>query len=126
MKQLQRLHEEFIDVARRPMVFNRMPIKPVEGDVAIIAVEKWKKVDSPSRLRKTFKFSKQEARNRFVKKLLAYEDETQHNAVITIDEGQVTLDVRTKDIDQITELDKEYARYADVLYKDTVYNPLDE
>jgi len=108
------------------MNFDRLPIKPVEGDVAIIAVEKWKKLESPTRLRKIFKFSKQEARNRFVKKILAYEDETQHNAVITVDEGQVTLDVRTKDIDQITELDKEYARYADVLYKDTVYNPADE
>jgi len=126
VKQLQTLHEEFIGVARRPMNFDRLPVKPIEGDVAIVAVEKWKKVESPTRLRKTFKFSKQEARNRFIKKILAYEDETQHNAMITIDEGQVTLDVRTKDIDQITELDKEYARYADVLYKDTVYNPVDE
>lgn len=123
MKGLSRLHEEFIDNARRPMSFGKLPIKPVEGDVAIIPVEKWEKVKSPTRLRKTFKFFSQNARNNFVKKLLAYEVETQHNATITIDEGQVTLDIRTRDLDQITELDKEYAKFADLLFKDIVYNP---
>jgi len=126
MKQLSRLHEEFIDAARRPMTFGRLPIKPVEGDVAIIAVDRWTKVDSPKRLRKTYKFRSQKLRNSFIRDLLDYEDEIQHNATITIDEGQVTLDVRTKDVDQITEIDKEYAKYADVLFKDIVYNRRDE
>ena len=126
MKQLQNLHEEFIDAARRPMTFGKLPIRPIEGEVAIVAVNRWETVKSPTRLRKAFEFRNQEGRNRFVKKLLAYEDETRHNATITIEEGKVTLDVRTKDIDQVTELDKEYAKYADVLYKDTVYNHVDE
>lgn len=126
MKQLSKLHEEFIDAARRPMTFGRLPIKPVEGDVAIIAVERWTKVDSPRRLRKTFKFRDQKLRNLFVQELFEYEDEVQHNATITVDEGQVTLDVRTKDVDQITEIDKEYAKHADVLFKDIVYNRRDE
>jgi len=123
MKDLSRLHEEFIDHARRPMTFGKLPIKPVEGDVAIIPVEKWEKLKSPTRLRKSFKFFSQDARNRFVKKLFEYESDTQHNATITVDEGQVTLDIRTRDLDQITELDKEYAKFADLLFKDIVYNP---
>ena len=123
---LSRLHEEFIDKARRPMSFGRLPISPLEGDVAIIPVEKWTKVDSPLRLRKTYKFLSSAARNQFVEGLFDYEDRTNHNAVITIDEGQVTLDIRTKDVDQITELDKEYAKFADVLFKDVVYSPVDE
>jgi len=123
---LSRLHEEFIDKARRPMSFGRLPISPLEGDVAIIPVEKWTKVDSPLRLRKTYKFLSSSARNRFVEGLFEYEDRTNHNAMITVDEGQVTLDIRTKDVDQITELDKEYAKFADVLFKDVVYSPVDE
>ena len=61
-------------------------------------------------------------RSAFVAGLFEYEAKTQHNATITIDEGEVTLDVRTKDVDQITELDKEYAAWADELYRDVVYS----
>ena len=104
------------------MTFGRIPIKPVEGDVAIVPTEKWKKVESPTRLRKTYRFRTQQQRNRFVSELFEYEEETNHNATITVDEGQVTLDVRTKDVDQVTEIDKEYAKFADVLFKDVVYN----
>lgn len=120
---LSKLHESFIDSARRPMNFGRLPIKPLEGEIAIIPVDKWEKVKSPTRLRKTFKFMSNDARNQFVAELFEYEKESGHNAIITIDEEKVTLDVRTKDVDQITELDKEYAKFADVLFKDIVYSP---
>ena len=123
---LQLLHEEFIDKAHRPMTFGRLPVKPTEDGVAIVATEKWKKVESPTRLRKTYKFRTQQQRNRFVSELFEYEEETNHNATITVDEGQVTLDVRTKDVDQITEIDKEYAKFADILFKDVVYNSANE
>lgn len=120
---LSRLHEEFIDKARQPMMFGgKLPVLPKEADVPIVVTNKWRKVESPMRLRKTFQFMNQGMRNEFVKELLKYEDTTQHNAVITIDEGEVTLDVRTKDVDQITELDREYAKHADELYKDVVYS----
>jgi len=49
------LHEVFIEKARRPMTFGKLPIKPIENDLAILPVEKWSKVDSPQRLRKKFR-----------------------------------------------------------------------
>lgn len=119
---LSLLHESYIDRARQPDTFGRLPIKPLEGGIAIIPVDKWEVVESPKRLRKSYKFMSQKLRNNFVKNLFEYETKTGHNAVITVDEGKVTLDIRTRDIDQITELDKEYASYADVLFKDVVYN----
>lgn len=119
---LTNLHEAFIDKARRPMAFDRLPIQPLKGDTAIIPVDKWQKVESPTRLRKKFKFMDQEFRNSFVLGLFEYEKKTRHNAMITVDENEVILDIRTKDVDQITELDKEYAKYADVLFKDIVYS----
>lgn len=119
---LSRLHETFIDFARSPMNFGRLPIKPLENDVAIIPVNKWEKVKSPLRLHKIFKFMLQEKRNNFISGLLEYELKVQHNATITIDENQVVLDVYTKDVDQITEIDKEYAKFADILFRDIVYS----
>jgi pterin-4a-carbinolamine dehydratase len=126
MKRLQNLHEEFIDAARRPMNFGRLPIKPVEGDVAIIPVDRWEKTKDPARMRKTFRFSSIEARNRFVRNLLGYEVETRHNAVLTVEEGLVMVNLFTKDVNRVTELDKEYAEFADVLYKDIVYGLVNE
>jgi len=119
---LSTLHESYISNARRPMSFGRLPIRPIEGGIAIIPVDKWEKVESPLRLHKKFKFMSKELRNSFIESLFEYESKVGHNAKITIDENEITLDVRTKDIDQITELDKEYAKFADILFKDVVYS----
>lgn len=104
------------------MSFGKLPIEPLKGDVALIPVDKWEKLASPTRLRKTFRFMSQEKRNEFVQGLFEYEAKTQHNSMITVDEDKVTLDVRTKDVDMITELDKEYTKFADVLFRDVVYS----
>ena len=39
---------------------------------------------------------------------------------MVINEGFVVLMLQTKDIEKVTELDKEYAKYADAVYKDVV------
>ena len=122
VKRLQKLHEEFIDVARRPMSFGRLPIKPVDGDVAIIPVDKWTTTKDPASMRKTFKFFSMDLRNRFLQKLLQYEVEEQHSAILTVEEDSVMINLYTKDLNSVTELDKEYAKFADILYKDIVYN----
>ena len=122
MTHLKRLHESFIDKARRPMSFGKLPIVPLASGAAIIPVDRWETVDSPKRLHKAYKFISSELRNAFVEGLFDYEKKVGHNAKLTIEEYKVTLDVYTKDIDQITELDKESAQYADVLFKDIVYN----
>lgn len=103
------------------MTFGRLPIKPVENDLAIIPVEKWVKADSPTRLKKKFRFRSQKLRNEFVKEIFDIEIEKNHNATITIDEDFVVIELRTKDIDQITEIDKEFSKTIDVLFKDIVY-----
>ncbi len=119
------LHEVFLDAARRQINFSKLPIEPLKNGAAIISVDKWEKVLSPIRLHKTFRFVSQEKRNEFIQELFEYEAKTQHNATIIIDENNVTLDIRTKDVDQITELDKEYAKFADVIFRDIAYSRSD-
>lgn len=122
MNHLKIIHESFIDKARRQMSFGRLPIEPLVSGAAIIPVDRWKLVDSPKRLHKAYKFISNELRNIFVEGLFEYEKKIGHNAKMVIEEYIVTLDVYTKDIDQVTELDKEYAKYADILFKDIVYS----
>ena len=120
MKQLRQLHEEFLDKARRPMDFGRLPVMPRGRDVPVIATDKWKK--SGNSLIKTYKFISNELRNDFVRQLLIHEENAGHHATMTLQHETVTLTLQTRDLNQVTELDKEYARTADELYKDVVYS----
>ena len=120
MKQLTRLHEEFLDKARRPMTFGSLPVSPRASDVPVIPVNKW--VKDGKTLVKTYNFRLQEQRNDFVKQLLDHEVEVGHNADISITEGGVSIRLQTKDIGEVTELDKEYAKWTDELYRDVVYS----
>jgi pterin-4a-carbinolamine dehydratase len=118
---LKQLHREFIERAQRPMDFGNFPISAKESQAPIIAVNKWMSQDDA--LVKEFKFRRIEDRELFVNELFSYEREVQHNAVITIDHDTVSLRLTTKDIGKPTEIDKEYASFADALYKDVVYCP---
>ena len=114
------LHEEFIASARRPMSFGALPVLPKEVDVPLIPVNKW--IKESDALKKSYQFRLAEQKISFVKQLLEHEVEVGHNAVITIDEDNVALSLQTKDVKKVTELDKEYAKYADELFKDIVYS----
>lgn len=115
---LANLHEAFINKAREPMIKGSLPVQPKEDFLPIIAMNVWKK--SQEFYVKKFEFRKQKHRNDFIKILLEYEDEVEHNAKMVINEGFVVLMLQTKDIEKVTELDKEYAKYADAVYKDVV------
>lgn len=112
-----------MEKARRPMSFGRLPVSASAAQLPVIPVNRWDK--STGRLQKSYEFQDIPTRNRFVSTLMEYESEVGHNAVITLDELKVTLLVYTKDVDVITELDKEYASAADTTYKDVVYSRSD-
>lgn len=123
MKQLQKLHEQFMKMADRPMSFGKLPISAREPDAPLVAMNRWEKCDDTS-ITKTYTFKRKEDRNPFLYALLEYEEEVGHNASITIVGDSVNVRLITHDIDQVTELDKEYASYADAAYKDIVTTPI--
>jgi len=121
MSQLSRLHENFIAQSERPMDFGRLPITAQQAQSPVVPMDRWQAIDGA--LHKTYRFRESEHRNEFIVSWLAYEHQTQHHARLTLDEGEVSLRLQTRDTQRITELDKEAARYADVLYKDLVSRP---
>lgn len=120
---LERLHEEFLynAISSTTVAPNGVPIKAREPEAPVLPMERWR--EAGGALYKTYKFRRPGDRNTFVMQLLAYESTTEHHAEIRINEGQVDLRVHTKDLDKVTELDREYARYADVLFRSLVYSP---
>ena len=121
MRTLAELNETFINKAREPFVKGILPVQPKEGFLPVIAMNTWKK--SENYYIKKFEFRVQSHRNDFIKQLLEYEDEVGHNAKMIIDEGTALLMLQTKTLERVTEIDKEYSKYADAVYKDVVLIP---
>ena len=123
MKELHLLHEVFIDRANRPMDFGAPPIKPQRPVPIIVPVEKWEEKGDPKRLIKKFEFRRGEDRVRFVTELMDYEEQVQHHGEMFLVEGFVIIRLITKGVERITEQDREYAQFADALFKDVVFSP---
>lgn len=123
MKQLQALHEEFIEKARRPMSFGRLPIRAKDVELPVVPMNRWERMGETKALVKKFQFRRPGDRNNFIRELLEYEEKTEHNADMQISEDFVNVRVYTKSIEKVTELDKEYADFADKVYKDIVMRP---
>jgi pterin-4a-carbinolamine dehydratase len=105
---------------RRPFVLseNSLPVKTKQS-------LDWDIVPQPNRYRKKFKFSKRSQMANFLNDLFSYEDELQHHAEITVRYKTVTVEVWTHSLEDITEVDGEYARMANEIYKDN-YASLNE
>lgn len=127
MKQLSSLIREYADKNDKSILGKRndsvvIAKEPIQ--VPIFVNHKWETVGSPKSLYKEFLFQNKETRARFVANVMTYEISIGHFAAMTIVENSVTLTVKTHKIDVVTELDREYARYVDLIFKDIVYTPI--
>lgn len=121
MNTLMKLHQKLMNESKNDMFgTHKLPIEAQHDDTGpVIPVERW--VDIGGCLKKTYRFRTLDMRNRFVRFLLTHEEDVGHSAELTLTEECVCVKVKTKDIDQVTELDKEYARTCDLVYKDVCY-----
>jgi pterin-4a-carbinolamine dehydratase len=89
----------------------RLPISPKSES-------KWFTKQGPERLCRTYEFpSRGEARH-FINEMMDYEDGKSHHAEIKCKGPVVTIEVYTHGVDCVTELDKEYANEAELIYND--------
>ena len=118
------LHRNYIRESARSVIDNSLPVRPVQQvDAPILAIEKWKS-DEAGRLTKRYIFDSVEMRNRFINTLLNYELEKGHHATFKIAAKEVVVYLITHDVEKITELDKNYAKYADVVKRDLAYSKI--
>ena len=52
--------------------------------------------------------------------VLEYQDETDHHGFLQVDPDVVRVEVYTHDLDEVTELDLEYAKSIDQIYSDVI------
>jgi pterin-4a-carbinolamine dehydratase len=97
-------------------------IKPEKRELPIQADSKWKVIEENDSkfLEKTFVFVDLNKRTYFIGEILAKEEETRHFAHIEIYKRSVKITLQTKNIDVVTELDKEYSKFIDTVYTDII------
>jgi pterin-4a-carbinolamine dehydratase len=104
------------------MRFGNLPVVPRPAEAPVVPMDRWKEVDGA--LYKTYRFRLREQRNAFVESVLQHEQLVGHSADIYIEPEAVSLRLQTHDLGKATELDKEFAYHADLVYKDVVlYSP---
>lgn len=115
MKKIKDLMKEYIEINYNPIKSKK--IVKVTKKVLLVPQNKWDLVNNKT-LEKKFYFSSNEKRNNFIEKLFEYENKKNHHAVIIISEDIVKIILSTKNLSSVTELDKEYASYADSVFSD--------
>jgi pterin-4a-carbinolamine dehydratase len=90
-----------------------------EKKLPLIATERWVENDDKS-IQKEYVFKDTIKRNEFLLRIFEYETKTNHHANFFIAEKKITISLITKNINMATELDREYANYADSVYKDVL------
>jgi len=85
-----------------------------------VGESKWEMLESPNRIRRSFKFKFYKDLRKFVTFVLEHQDETNHHGFLQVDSDVVRVEVYTHDLDEVTELDLEYARSVDQIYSDVI------
>jgi len=118
MKNVSHIMKEYFD---KPLIKKSSVLlsETFNTDVPVVpAVMTWKVVTDPERLMKRFEFSNRNELVDFLAEIFEFENETDHHGKITIDELHIDVEVYTKTVDCITELDLEYTKTLDQILED--------
>ena len=90
-----------------------LPITPKKFD--------WTTLQAPERIVKSFQFKHYKILKAFLSELIDYQEKLGHHAKIIVEGNIVTVESYTHNVEEITELDLELAKFADLLYQDVQY-----
>lgn len=94
-----------------------VPIKATKLD--------WVVTGKPEKLVRTFTFDDSRRMRLFILGIIDLEEDLGHNGLIQICEGKVKIEVWTRSLEEVTELDMEYAHAVDDVYEDVKFYNLD-
>jgi len=97
----------------KAIVIDDMKEVPIEAPASL----NWKQLENPNRLVRMFRFEIEEKLNAFVLDLLEHQSESGHHGRITIQNPQVKIEVWTHTLNDITEIDLEWAKTVNEIYE---------
>ena len=81
----------------------------------------WQVLKEPGRYLRQFEFEDRRRLVDFVDDVLDFEDDLGHHAQIVISHKKVSIEVNTKTVEAITNLDQEYVKGVDNIYRDVEF-----
>ncbi len=117
---LSNLMKEYFEHGEEDLV--EIPNVKITLDMPIVPFkETWEVVEKPQRLLKDFKFENFFYLKNFLNELLEYQEELNHHGTITVNHLSIRVEVFTHDVEEVTEIDLEYAKAVDLIYEDIQY-----
>lgn len=89
---------------------NTLPISPKK--------ETWERIEEPESLQRVFELSSAQHLIYFLEDVIQLQEELKHHGKILIDGNRVLVQVSTHSLNQVTELDIEWAAKVDEIYDD--------
>ena len=83
--------------------------------------ETWQHLSNPKRLSKTFIFDNLSQRLFFINEIMKSAEQLQHDIKIVLESNTITIETYTHDMNDVTEIDLEIAKTADLIFKDAMY-----
>lgn len=87
-----------------------------------VTVEKddWELCERPRQLRRSFKFRDKRQVKSFVLEVLDLEEENLHSSLMQIDDLTVTICISTKVLQDVTQMDIDFAHQVDLIFQDVM------
>ena len=114
------LSENLVQQASQGTVRPAVPIAAKKKTLPVVPLQAWKTTEKY--MEKTYEFASSSDRNVFLFQVLGMEEDRGHNADMLVKEKSVKIRVFTRDLNKVTELDKEYAHLADSIYAEIKKN----
>ena len=96
---------------------------PADNSLPIQAVQQteWRRVSDPNRLMREYEFANPHTYHNFLLEVIEFEHEFGHYAKLTGEYPNVIVEVYTHEVNDVTELDLEYASAVDQIRADIAY-----
>jgi len=118
---LQELLKEYLDSEKE----EEIPFlqEGIYFSVPIVPQQKnhWEVIPSPNRLSRSYDFESSEILKIFLNEALDYQESVQHHGKFIVEHQKVTIEIYTHDLDDVTEVDLEWAKMMDNIYKDVQF-----
>jgi len=90
---------------------DELPVMPTKN--------KWSMLDDPEVLQRFFEFKNTTSLLYFLEDLVQLQDTMNHHGRVLIDHMSVLVQINTKTLERVTDLDIEWAQKVDEIYRDT-------
>jgi pterin-4a-carbinolamine dehydratase len=121
-KKVKLLMEDYFSDSKILLKNAHKPIVKLDSDTPIqVKNGEWEVKKSPERFFKIYTFSDRARLIDFINEIMHFEDERGHHGSVNIDHLDVVVEVYTKDLDRVTNRDKEYCMGVDDIFEDCSY-----